>query len=190
MLSSLRVFLMWVCLSVAVFASVSAQLTPTIDAWERFPTATLANTPTDTDAASFVELAVPRRDHPPQSEWQQWLQAWHTPQWLHHVLPISAQPHEEGDTQHRGDGSKPQLALMPTQRFMTFYMGSDEGLPDYQLVFEFPILIALCLMVGYRVHLSPVLDWMLKTHSPSSRISGWKESNLIYAHSARTHATA
>ncbi|MBY6106302.1 hypothetical protein [Ferrimonas balearica] len=54
--------------------------------------------------------------------------------------------------------------------------------PDYELLLELAVPLAMELQHGYATPRSPQLDWHLKIRPPRSRIGGWKESNALYRH--------
>lgn len=61
----------------------------------------------------------------------------------------------------------------------------EEVQPFYQLAIELPVEPAPCMAKGYSVDFNETLNWMLTINPPSSRLSGWKESNLnftVYQH--------
>ncbi|UJF23023.1 hypothetical protein [Shewanella sp. OMA3-2] len=58
----------------------------------------------------------------------------------------------------------------------------DEIKPSYLLAYEFTSPPIPSLVIGYQVDFSPQLDWTLSTVSSPSRLSGWKESNLLFVH--------
>lgn len=83
---------------------------------------------------------------------------------------------------HRIEFSNYNIALGTSNRLINaIHLSPEEVSPDYRLAFEFPILTAIPLTVGYAEPLSPAVEWALKVKSSSSRISGWKDSNLIYS---------
>lgn len=59
---------------------------------------------------------------------------------------------------------------------------SDEIKPSYLLAYEFISPPVPSLAIGYQIDFSPQLDWTLSTVSAPSRLSGWKESNLLFVH--------
>ena len=71
-----------------------------------------------------------------------------------------------------------------------FQHNADEIAPTFELVFELPLLPIPMLAIGYAEPLSPQSDWILTIKSTSSRISGWKESNLLYSHYEHSFVTA
>ncbi len=84
--------------------------------------------------------------------------------------------------QHRIEFSDYNIALGTSSRLLNaLHLDPEEVSPDYRLAFEFPILVAVPLTVGYEEPLSPTVEWVLKIKSSSSRISGWKDTNLIYS---------
>jgi hypothetical protein len=52
--------------------------------------------------------------------------------------------------------------------------------PLYLLAFEFNSPPVPSFTIGYQVNFSPQLDWVLSAASPPSRLSAWKDSNLLY----------
>lgn len=60
---------------------------------------------------------------------------------------------------------------------------SDELKPNYLLAYEFISPPVPSLTIGYQINFSPQLDWVLSTASAPSRLSAWKESNLLFVHS-------
>ncbi|MBY6185732.1 hypothetical protein KUV89_03635 [Marinobacter hydrocarbonoclasticus] len=54
--------------------------------------------------------------------------------------------------------------------------------PDYELLLELAVPVALEMQRGYVPPRSPQLDWHLKIRPPRSRLGGWKESNQLYSH--------
>ncbi|MGI2168752.1 hypothetical protein ACROAE_00915 [Shewanella sp. MF05960] len=56
----------------------------------------------------------------------------------------------------------------------------DEVNPNYLLAYEFVSPPIPSLEIGYQVNFSPQLDWVLSSASGPSRISAWKESNLLF----------
>ena len=59
---------------------------------------------------------------------------------------------------------------------------SDELKPNYLLAYEFVSPPVPSLTIGYQINFSPQLDWVLSTASAPSRLSAWKESNLLFVH--------
>lgn len=52
--------------------------------------------------------------------------------------------------------------------------------PDYRLAFEFTTPPVPSLTIGYRIDFAQTLDWSLHMGQTPSRLSGWKETNLLY----------
>ena len=52
--------------------------------------------------------------------------------------------------------------------------------PDYRLAFEFIMPLAPSFTIGYRIDFAQVLDWSLQIRQTPSRLSAWKETNLLY----------
>ncbi|WP_297486159.1 hypothetical protein [uncultured Photobacterium sp.] len=77
-----------------------------------------------------------------------------------------------------------------TRSLNSFYHSADEIAPTFELAFEFPLLPIPMLAIGYAEPLSPQSDWILNIKPSSSRVSGWKESNLLYSHYGHSFVTA
>ncbi|MEZ9822997.1 hypothetical protein AB4238_20625 [Shewanella sp. 10N.286.45.A1] len=74
-----------------------------------------------------------------------------------------------------------EYAPLVSQRFMSFAQHERlHSRPDYQLAFEFVSPVIPSLTVGYRMDSTPAVDWQLHIDGSSSRLSAWKESNLLY----------
>ncbi|MCW8328528.1 hypothetical protein MD588_06880 [Photobacterium sp. SDRW27] len=87
------------------------------------------------------------------------------------------QPLEKHSTQSRSYDP----ALTSSSRMANLLRHDPEEVqPLYQLAIELPIEPVPCLTKGYSVDLCESLNWMLNTNPPSSRVSGWKESNLTF----------
>lgn len=56
----------------------------------------------------------------------------------------------------------------------------DEVNPSYLLAYEFVSPPIPSMEIGYQINFSPQLDWVLSAASGPSRISAWKESNLLF----------
>ena len=73
-----------------------------------------------------------------------------------------------------------QFIPLGTQAYLSFIQHDlMEIRPQYLLAFEFSPPITPSFMVGYRIDANTP-SWFLTTFSTSARVSGWKESNLIY----------
>lgn len=77
-----------------------------------------------------------------------------------------------------------------TRSLNSFYHSADEIAPTFELAFEFPLLPIPMLAIGYAEPLSPQSDWILNIKPSSSRVSGWKDSNLLYSHYGHSFVTA
>ena len=96
--------------------------------------------------------------------------------WDYHQLSVP-QPPKKHSTQKRNY----DLALTNSSRMGNLLRNDpEEAEPLYQLAIELPVEPAPCLMKGYCVDFNETVYWMLKTNPPSSRLSGWKESNLTF----------
>lgn len=54
--------------------------------------------------------------------------------------------------------------------------------PDYQIEIELSIPPSPPLVIGYAVNINFYQHWLTRSSLPKSRISGWKDSNLLYSH--------
>ena len=95
---------------------------------------------------------------------------------------IAANGHPpSSNNQHSNHDRSLDLAIAASSRFSSLLRHDPEEIqPAYQLAIELPVEPAASFAKDYRVDMHQTLDWTLKTSSPSGRISGWKESNLIY----------
>ena len=85
------------------------------------------------------------------------------------------------NNQHSNHDRSLDLAIAASSRFTSLLRHDPEEVePAYQLAIELPVAPAPSFAKDYRVDMQPALDWTLKTSPPSGRVSGWKESNLIY----------
>lgn len=64
----------------------------------------------------------------------------------------------------------------------------EEVFPVYELALEIPAIPAEQLTIGYQEKPKPTVNWALNTYSSTSRISAWKESNLLYSQRLYPHA--
>ncbi|WP_227876445.1 hypothetical protein [Photobacterium frigidiphilum] len=92
-----------------------------------------------------------------------------------------SQPIEKTQRKHSSEGRTYHLGLANSSRQANVIRHDPEEVqPYYELAIELPVPPAPSLVIGYTIQFSDALNWMLNTNSPSSRISGWKESNLTY----------
>jgi hypothetical protein len=78
---------------------------------------------------------------------------------------------------------KKDLLYVPTYnaRYISIAQHNREQTkPLYLLAFEFNSPPVPSFTIGYQVNFSPQLDWVLSSASPPSRLSAWKDSNLLY----------
>ncbi len=54
--------------------------------------------------------------------------------------------------------------------------------PDYQVEIELSIPPSPSFVIGYAVNFNLEQYWLTNTSSSKSRISGWKDCNLLYSH--------
>lgn len=88
---------------------------------------------------------------------------------------------QSNNNQHSSHDRSLDLAIVASSRFASLLRHDPEEIePAYQLAIELPIEPVPSFAKDYRVDMQPALDWTLNTSPPSGRISGWKESNLIY----------
>ncbi|PSU35669.1 hypothetical protein C9I99_01225 [Photobacterium lutimaris] len=88
---------------------------------------------------------------------------------------------QSNNNQHSNHDRSLDLAIVTSSRFASLLRHDPEEVePAYQLAIELPIDPVPSFAKGFRVDMQPALDWTLNTSPPSGRISGWKESNLIY----------
>ena len=95
---------------------------------------------------------------------------------------VHAGDHTPSDNnQHSNHDRSLDLAIAASSRFSSLLRHDPEEVePTYQLAIELPVEPAPSFAKNYRVDMQPALDWTLNTSPPSGRVSGWKESNLIY----------
>jgi hypothetical protein len=62
--------------------------------------------------------------------------------------------------------------------------------PDYQVEIELSIPACPSLIIGYAVIISPHQRWLTQAVMSRSRISGWKDSNQLYAQRVYPRVTA
>lgn len=92
-----------------------------------------------------------------------------------------AQPIEKTQRKHSSEGRTYHHGLANSSRQANIIRHDPEDVqPCYQLAIELPVPPAPSLVIGYTIQFSDALNWMLNTNPPSSRISGWKESNLTH----------
>ncbi|MGF1727125.1 hypothetical protein [Photobacterium nomapromontoriensis] len=83
--------------------------------------------------------------------------------------------------QHSQESRSLDPALACSSRMANLHRQDPEEIESlYQLAIELPIEPAPSFAKNYSVDFHSALDWTLKAPSSSSRISGWKDSNLIY----------
>jgi hypothetical protein len=62
--------------------------------------------------------------------------------------------------------------------------------PDYQVEIELSIPACPSLIIGYAVIISPHQCWLMQAAMSRSKISGWKDSNQLYAQRVYPRVTA
>ena len=76
-----------------------------------------------------------------------------------------------------------EFALTETSRYTsTGRLLLDNPKPDYQVEIELSIPPSASLVIGYAVNINFEQYWLTSTSFSKSRISGWKDSNLLYSH--------
>jgi len=87
-------------------------------------------------------------------------------------LPISSSSHHTYE-----------FVLTETSRYIsTGRLLLDDPKPDYQIEIELSIPASASLVIGYAVNINFEQYWLIGTSFSKSRISGWKDSNLLYSH--------
>lgn len=64
----------------------------------------------------------------------------------------------------------------------------EEVFPVYELALEIPAIPSEQLAIGYQEKPKPTVNWALNSYSSSSRVSTWKESNLLYSQRLYPHS--
>ena len=76
-----------------------------------------------------------------------------------------------------------EFTLTETSRYTsTGRLLLDNPKPDYQIEIELSIPPSASLVIGYTVNINFEQYWLTGTYFSKSRISGWKDSNLLYSH--------
>ena len=76
-----------------------------------------------------------------------------------------------------------EFTLTETSRYTsTGRLLLDNPKPDYQIEIELSIPPSASLVIGYTVNINFEQYWLTGTSFSKSRISGWKDSNLLYSH--------
>ncbi|QFU23970.1 hypothetical protein FM038_018595 [Shewanella eurypsychrophilus] len=104
------------------------------------------------------------------------------------LISLATSPQAESDS--RGlkqttfsaqDSDIPKFVPLIPQRLISF--AHHEQLnrkPDYRLAFEFTAPLSPSFAIGYRIDFASTLNWALQVNQNTNRLSGWKESNLLY----------
>ena len=105
-------------------------------------------------------------------------------------LPDSALlVHQKHPRKHAHGQEQDDSSFVPliSQRLISFAQHDPlQSKPDYILAFEFVSPPIPSFSIGYRIDLPTTLDWSLHVGAAPSRVSGWKESNLLYRFSQTT----
>jgi len=76
-----------------------------------------------------------------------------------------------------------EFALAETSRYTSAgRLVLNNPKPDYQIEIELSIPPSASLVIGYAVNINFAQYWLTTTSFSKSRISGWKDSNLLYSH--------
>lgn len=90
----------------------------------------------------------------------------------------SKRPPFSSSTHHRYEFTLPE-----TSRFSStgrLLLNNPE--PDYQVEIELSVPPSPSFVIGYAVNLRFYQHWLTRASLTNSRISGWKDSNLLYSH--------
>ncbi|MEC6815212.1 hypothetical protein [Photobacterium toruni] len=210
----LRIMLLVLCLGASSFASASPQpnimhFTSTSPVYTDVIEAPVLNinimntTTVTTDIASHTVQPfthqhkteqAPRQKHPtdryvsnnglPVSFYGTRL-VWNFPSPTNIKLPLHSGKHHRAEVINLSN-----MINISTRSLNSFYHSADEIAPTFELAFELPLLPIPMLAIGYAEPLSPQTDWILTIKSSASRVSGWKESNLLYSHYGHSFVTA
>ncbi|PSW30599.1 hypothetical protein C9J19_02100 [Photobacterium phosphoreum] len=211
----LRMMLLVLCLGASSFASASShaniiQFTSTSPVYTDVIEAPVLNTKTVNTAAVTLDIAThtdPALTHqhktdqtPPQKKYptDRYVSnnglpvsfyntklVWNFPSPANMKFPLHSGKH------HRSEVLNLKNIINTSNRSLkNFHHSADEITPIFELAFELPLLPIPMLAIGYEEPLSPQSDWILTIKSTSSRISGWKESNLLYSHYEHSFVTA
>ena len=95
------------------------------------------------------------------------------------VLEHKPQPVQSNSwTEQQDDAS---FVLLSSPRRLGFAQHDPHQCrPSYILAYEFASPVSPSFCIGYRVDFIPSLDWRLSATPKPSKISGWKDSNLLY----------
>lgn len=79
------------------------------------------------------------------------------------------------------DGDTSKFVPLIPQRLISFaHYEQLNRKPDYCLAFEFTAPLSPSFTIGYRIDFASTLNWSLQFNQNTNRLSGWKESNLLY----------
>lgn len=76
-----------------------------------------------------------------------------------------------------------EFALTETSRYTSagrLLLNNPE--PDYQIEIELSIPPSPSFVIGYAVNINFYQHWLTQISCSKSRLSGWKDSNLLYSH--------
>ncbi|AAW85371.1 hypothetical protein VF_0876 [Aliivibrio fischeri ES114] len=91
------------------------------------------------------------------------------------TLSSHSQNSSQGHNVNLGVGNSSRMANLARHE-------PEEVFPVYELALEIPAIPAEQLTIGYQEKPKPSVDWALYSYSSVSRVSAWKESNLLYSH--------
>lgn len=93
--------------------------------------------------------------------------------------------HQELPSTHTGlehhDPTEQEFVPLISMRLLSFAQHDLQQIkPNYLLAYEFVSPPGRSFSIGYRIDFVRSLDWSLHANETPSRLSGWKESNLLY----------
>lgn len=93
--------------------------------------------------------------------------------------------HQDTPSTHTGlehhDPSEQEFVPLISMRLLSFSQHDlHQVRPSYLLAYEFVSPPSPSFSIGYRIDFVRSLDWSLHANEKPSRLSGWKESNLLY----------
>ncbi|WP_149027326.1 hypothetical protein [Shewanella psychrophila] len=93
--------------------------------------------------------------------------------------------HQDTPSTHTGlehhDPSEQEFVPLISMRLLSFSQHDlHQVRPSYLLAYEFVSPPSPSFSIGYRIDFTQTLDWSLHANEKPSKLSGWKESNLLY----------
>jgi hypothetical protein len=95
------------------------------------------------------------------------------------VLEHKPQPVQSKSWKEKQDDASFVVLTSPRRLGFTHH-DPHQCRPNYLLAYEFASPDSPSFCIGYREDFTPSLDWRLSATPKPSKISGWKESNLLY----------